>query len=303
MLKTITISHLLLATVLSCIALHPITVISDTQTATELQAQLATHPEYAELSAQFTALTKPRTRAQRAAARPTPKALLSCLATIEKLEETYPSELLTNAATWGHTQLKPHGKSKRWKRNALIIGSTAAAAAIALAAVWHWKNNQSPTYPTENLIHWAPNETPHYKVLRHEVMTCEQDCKPEFVAQALHYKLLELEAEKLSPTILSPRNPGHPTREQEQKALEERLSKESQERVRTLARQDKAKFKTAARLLLRSQYISKDLQLKQMQNDLKTSSDKNQEAISAQIAGMRIVEQELQEIARKLKQS
>ena len=279
----------------------PVSVHTHTGDATELLEKLRARPEYRELAEQFSLVTNPYTRTgKNVPAKTRRQALISCMTTLEKLEETYPSPLLTDVATWCSTEFKQRKKLAPWMRNAIIIGSSAAAAALALAAIWYWRNNQSPRYPTEKLIDFAPEHTPHYKTLRHEVMTCDKNCKPEFVAQALHYKLLELEAQKLSPGILSERPPTHPTREQEREALEKHLSKKSQECVRTLVRQDKAKFTTSKRLLLRSQYISKDLQLKQLRNDLKTSSNKPPEAIKAQIESMQVIEEELQQIARSL---
>jgi hypothetical protein len=105
----------------------------DKQTVATLQTQLAARPEYAALLAQFNQLTPTRTHATtQQASRPTRRALIACLNTIEKLEETYPSELLNQVASWCYTQLKKTNRTNKWIRNGLIIGGSALALAAAI---------------------------------------------------------------------------------------------------------------------------------------------------------------------------
>jgi hypothetical protein len=116
-------------------------------TAAELHAELTQHPEYAALSTQFAHFLPTRSsHKNKQTPRPTRKALTACLATLEKLEETYPSELLNQVASWCYTQLKKTNRTKKWIRNGLIIGGSALALAAALVAAKYWKEKQYLKY-------------------------------------------------------------------------------------------------------------------------------------------------------------
>jgi hypothetical protein len=121
----------------------PVSAHTHTGDATELLGKLRARPEYRELAEHFSLVTNPHTRAGKNA--PTKirrQALISCMATLEKLEETYPSELLNQVASWCYTQLKKTNRTKKWIRNGLIIGGSALALAAALVAAKYWKEKQ-----------------------------------------------------------------------------------------------------------------------------------------------------------------
>jgi len=125
----------------------PVSVHTHTGDATELLEKLRARPEYRELAEQFSLVTNPYTRTgKNVPAKTRRQALISCMTTLEKLEETYPSPLLTDVATWCSTEFKQRKKLAPWKRTAIIIGSTAAATALALVAIWYWRNNMTHPY-------------------------------------------------------------------------------------------------------------------------------------------------------------
>gem|GEM_PF-3986230 len=144
----------------------------------KLLEKIRARTEYKELAEQFSLVTNPYTRVgkvdKKVPAKTRRQALISCMATLGKLEETYPSPLLTDVATWCSTQLKPRKKLAPWKRTAIIIGSTAAATALALAAMW----NRHKTYRIQKF-----NSLPYKEKLEYAI--ANQQVKSSFYQDAM----------------------------------------------------------------------------------------------------------------------
>jgi hypothetical protein len=259
----------------------------DKQTVATLQTQLATRPEYAALLAQFNQLTPTRTRATtQQAPRPTQRALIACLNTIEKLEETYPSELLNQVASWCYTQLKKTNRTKKWIRNGLIIGGSALALAVALVAAKYWKEKQYLKYFSslsykEKLELSTKNRSKHKEYYNQALKLREQyrnpNSSPEDLESALAEALLN---DSLDTELIQ--------------IIRNLLSQESQTKVDDSIQTIKERYPTAQKqkiyselFAVRFQIVKHRQQIKNAQQEVqKSSSSETIANLQTQITGL-----------------
>ncbi|MEI7580557.1 MAG: hypothetical protein WCJ17_02035 [bacterium] len=173
----------------------------------KLLEKLRARPEYRELAEHFSLVANQHTRTGKNVPSKTRRhALISCMTTLEKLEETYPSPLLTDVATWCSTEFKQRKKLAPWMRNAIIIGSSAAAAALALAAIWYGHK----TYRIQKFNSLSYKEQLEYAI-------ANQQAKPRLYQDALTLRTVyrnpgssqkDLESALAEALLASPANPS-----------------------------------------------------------------------------------------------